>query len=398
MTGEETREWLWLAHVLGPCNPRSLDVMRTFETPRMLKQHIADAVRLHPVSYTHLPVAADRLLIVTFMRAAAEELRGRIAARLADRLAEEPHSAFLRRQRILLGRAPICTVDAFCMQLLKTWFAKLDLPPDFPLADDATAHELREAALAQTMEEFAADEEFRAFADLYGRARTDAAAAAAVLKFYEFSRTLPHPAKVRERVCTDWETREPLAQTAWGKALLREGEKLSLIHIYIEREHEARYRALSDSIKNGTVFARETEQVWVCSNCGHIHICLLYTSPCGAGPHDVQHRGRGARGPGAARRNRNGASGVRAGKTARRHHQVTEETNESISRGGKIRHHAWRDGRAETVSLVRRPRIHRGSAASVLHGGRPRRDEAGIRALAQGPVSYTHLDVYKRQL
>ena len=40
----------------------------------------------------------------------------------------------------------------------------------------------------------------------------------------------------------------------------------------IEREHEARYRALSDSIKNGTVFARETEQVWVCSNCGHIHI------------------------------------------------------------------------------------------------------------------------------
>ena len=181
------------------------------------------AVRL--ITREDHPVAADRLLIVTFTRAAAEELRGRIAARLADRLAEEPHSAFLRRQRILLGRAPICTVDAFCMQLLKTWFAKLDLPPDFTLADDATAHELREAALAQTMEEFAADEGFRAFADLYGRARTDAAAAAAVLKFYEFSRTLPHPAKVRERVCTDWETREPLAQTAWGKALLREGEK-----------------------------------------------------------------------------------------------------------------------------------------------------------------------------
>ena len=40
----------------------------------------------------------------------------------------------------------------------------------------------------------------------------------------------------------------------------------------IEREHEARYLALSESIKNGTVFARETEQVWVCSNCGHIHI------------------------------------------------------------------------------------------------------------------------------
>lgn len=40
----------------------------------------------------------------------------------------------------------------------------------------------------------------------------------------------------------------------------------------IEKEHEERYRALKASIDNGTVFARETEQVWVCCNCGHIHI------------------------------------------------------------------------------------------------------------------------------
>ena len=26
------------------------------------------------------------------------------------------------------------------------------------------------------------------------------------------------------------------------------------------------------SIEQGKVFARETEQVWVCSNCGHVHI------------------------------------------------------------------------------------------------------------------------------
>ncbi len=171
------------------------------------------------------PVDADRLLIVTFTRAAAEELRGRIAARLAEKLAADPGSAFLRRQRILLGRAPICTVDAFCMQLLKTWFAKLDLPPDFTLADDALARALREAALAQTMEEFAADEDFRAFAALYGRARTDAAAASAVLRLYEFSRTLPHPQRVRRDVCADWETGEPLARTKWGRALLAAGEQ-----------------------------------------------------------------------------------------------------------------------------------------------------------------------------
>ena len=40
----------------------------------------------------------------------------------------------------------------------------------------------------------------------------------------------------------------------------------------IEKEHEERYRKLAESIKNGTVFARQTEQVWICTNCGHIHI------------------------------------------------------------------------------------------------------------------------------
>lgn len=40
----------------------------------------------------------------------------------------------------------------------------------------------------------------------------------------------------------------------------------------VEKEHEERYSALRASLEAGTVFARETEQVWVCSNCGHIHI------------------------------------------------------------------------------------------------------------------------------
>lgn len=40
----------------------------------------------------------------------------------------------------------------------------------------------------------------------------------------------------------------------------------------IEKEHEERYRAVKASLENGTLFARETEQVWVCTNCGHIHI------------------------------------------------------------------------------------------------------------------------------
>ena len=166
------------------------------------------------------PVAADRLLIVTFTRAAAEELRGRIAVRLAAEATAHPESAYLRRQRLLLGRANICTIDAFCMQLLKRYFAELGLPPDFELADDAKAYTLRQNALSAVLEELYEDADFCAFASLYGRARSDASAAAAVLGLYDFSRTLHHPAAALQSICAAYESGQPLGQTAWGRTLL----------------------------------------------------------------------------------------------------------------------------------------------------------------------------------
>ncbi|NMB30422.1 MAG: rubrerythrin family protein [Clostridiales bacterium] len=39
----------------------------------------------------------------------------------------------------------------------------------------------------------------------------------------------------------------------------------------IEKEHEERYLKLLDNIKKDKVFKRDTEQAWICSNCGHIH-------------------------------------------------------------------------------------------------------------------------------
>ncbi len=166
------------------------------------------------------PVAADRLLIVTFTRAAAEELRARIAVRLEQESALHPESVFLRRQRMLLGRASICTIDAFCMQLIKRHFAQLGLPPDFALADEAQLYTMRQNALAAVMEEQYQDEDFRAFASLYGRARSDADAVSAVLGLYDFSRTLPHPEAELRRICEAYESPAPLGKTVWGKKML----------------------------------------------------------------------------------------------------------------------------------------------------------------------------------
>lgn len=38
----------------------------------------------------------------------------------------------------------------------------------------------------------------------------------------------------------------------------------------IEKEHETRYRKLLANIEGGLVFSRDGDQIWQCSNCGHI--------------------------------------------------------------------------------------------------------------------------------
>ena len=39
-----------------------------------------------------------------------------------------------------------------------------------------------------------------------------------------------------------------------------------------EKEHEERYRALLKNVEENKVFAKDGEMVWICSNCGHIHV------------------------------------------------------------------------------------------------------------------------------
>ena len=99
------------------------------------------AVRL--ITDPEHPVDADRLLIVTFTNAAAAELRARIGQALLKRSQAEPGNGALRRQRMLLQRAPICTIDAFCLDLLRKHFQALDIPPDFSPADPGSVEKMK---------------------------------------------------------------------------------------------------------------------------------------------------------------------------------------------------------------------------------------------------------------
>lgn len=183
------------------------------------------AVRL--ITDPDRPVDADRLLIVTFTNAAAAELRARIGGRLLAELRTKPGDLRLQRQRMLLQRASICTIDAFCLKLLQQHFQALDIPPDFTTADAGTLADLREAALGETLEEAYQDPDFCTFADLYGKSRTDNAAGSAVLQVYDFLRSLPDYTGRLDAMLEPWQDGCRFENTEWCRLLLASCERLA---------------------------------------------------------------------------------------------------------------------------------------------------------------------------
>ena len=82
------------------------------------------------------PANIDDFLLITYTKAAAAELRGKIAAKLTERVACEPENIHLRRQLQRLYLTKISTVHAFCGDILREYAYRLDIPGDFRVADE----------------------------------------------------------------------------------------------------------------------------------------------------------------------------------------------------------------------------------------------------------------------
>ena len=96
----------------------------------------------------------SRMLIVTFTRAAAAELRSRISAELSRVIAAgdsdgapRADRAYLHKQLLSLGSAQICTIDSFYQQTVRANFERLGLPAAFRLADEVELAPLKEQIL-----------------------------------------------------------------------------------------------------------------------------------------------------------------------------------------------------------------------------------------------------------
>lgn len=172
----------------------------------------------------------DDFLIITYTRAAAAELRGKIAAELSRRMGEDPSNAHLRRQLLRVYQADIKTVDAFCTALLREnthLLAREEdkhaLTPDFRVLDDAEAALIRRRCLDRTLSRFYEDltPGGEQLADTLGAGRDDSALAELVLELYDKLQSHASPEDWLLRSRAAWESPAPsFDETPYAGVLL----------------------------------------------------------------------------------------------------------------------------------------------------------------------------------
>lgn len=100
------------------------------------------------------PVDLDRLVIITFTRAAAAQMKQKISDALEKLIESEPENTLYRRQYRLLGNASICTIDSFCLNIVRAYFQKLDLDPAFRIADETELKLIESDCMDEFMEKY----------------------------------------------------------------------------------------------------------------------------------------------------------------------------------------------------------------------------------------------------
>lgn len=147
------------------------------------------------------PTPADRLLIVTFTKAAAAEMRARLEKRLSDLLRQDPGNSLLRRQSLLLSQAHIGMVDSFCAEMVREFFHLLDLSPDFKIMSDKQEEELTAQALNEAVSSAFEKGTVTELADAFASERDDRRLMEMTLSLYRFMQSHPFPEKwLREKV------------------------------------------------------------------------------------------------------------------------------------------------------------------------------------------------------
>lgn len=166
----------------------------------------------------------DKLLIVTYTKAAAAEMKERISAGLELLAKQFPNETYYRRQLMLLPKANISTIHSFCGNVIKENFYLLDdIPSDYKIAEESALSVIKNQAVENVIEQLyeSENESFRYMADCFSTAKGEYNLKNTVLNIYEFLCSQPFPEKWMDEVEKAYEE-ENVSQSIWGKAILNE--------------------------------------------------------------------------------------------------------------------------------------------------------------------------------
>ena len=140
-------------------------------------------------------VDIDKILVVTFTNAAAAEMREKILEAIYKKIDENPDDKTLQRQVNLLNKSSICTIDSFCLDVIKNNFYEIDVSANTRVADGTEITLLKQEVLDDIFEEkyINGDKDFLNLIDIYTKYNKDEDLQNLILKIYNYIQTNPFP-------------------------------------------------------------------------------------------------------------------------------------------------------------------------------------------------------------
>ena len=169
------------------------------------------------------PCPADRLVIVTFTKAAAAQMKERIDIALSKQIALTG-DPWLMKQQILLQSAKICTIDSFCGDLVRENFHMLGISADYQIADSGELARFEDTAVKKVLADKynSGDSVFKELSNTVSSGRSDAALEEVIKSVYKSVSSFPFPEDELAKLAEPYKGNEPVNESIWGKYILTE--------------------------------------------------------------------------------------------------------------------------------------------------------------------------------
>ena len=153
--------------------------------------------------------------------------KSRDRKRLDEECRKNPFDSGLLLQKHLLSNAKICTIDAFCIDLVRENFDKLDISPDFKITDASSLKAIDQEVIYSIINRYFEEKNpvFFELLDIIGAEYDEGNFAEFVLNLYEFSRQLPFPDKWFDFLAENYECEEFSKENIWYKYAFEKAEK-----------------------------------------------------------------------------------------------------------------------------------------------------------------------------